>query len=146
MLSKIINLLKTKQVEEEANAEQQRFLAAVTLLIEVAKADHALSEDEEKALVEIVNTHFADAALEREELLTLAKEKSTQATSLYEFTSVINEHYTAEQKFELIVLMWKVAQSDAIIDAYEEHLIRRVSDLIYVPHMKFIEAKHLAQH
>ena len=41
--------------------------------------------------------------------------------------------------------MWEVAFSDNVINAYEEHLIRRVADLIYLPHVQFIEAKHIAK-
>ena len=28
------------------------------------------------------------------------------------------------------------------IDKYEDHLVRKVADLIYVPHRSFIRAKH----
>ena len=45
-----------------------------------------------------------------------------EATSLYEFTRVINDHYSAEQKLKLIGAMWAVAYADGDLDKYEEAL------------------------
>ena len=41
-------------------------------------------------------------------------------------------------------LLWHVALADGEIDKYEDHLVRKVADLIYVPHLSFIRAKHNA--
>ena len=37
--------------------------------------------------------------------------------------------------------MWKIAYADGNIDKDEEHIIRKVSNLIYVAHSDFIKAK-----
>ena len=132
--------------EPEIASKEAIRLAAISLLVQVAKADHSLSDEEESKLVELVNCHFNTSnELEHSELITLAKAKSDASTSLYEFTSSINESYSMSQKFQLITLMWKMAYSDDVIHAYEEHLIRRVADLVYLPHVQFMEAKHLAK-
>ena len=73
--------------------------------------------------------------------MTLANQRADEATSLYEFTRVINDHYTPAQKLALIDLMWKVAYADSNLDKYEEHLIRRVAELTYVPHQDYIRSK-----
>ena len=64
-----------------------------------------------------------------------------EAISLYEFTRVINDHYSAEQKLRLIDAMWSVAYADNDLDKYEEHLIRQVAELTYVPHSDYIQSK-----
>ena len=46
-----------------------------------------------------------------------------------------------DDKVQLITSLWKVAYADGDLDKYEEHLIRRVADLLYVPHDAFIRAK-----
>ena len=74
-------------------------------------------------------------------LLENASERVDAATSLYEFTRLVNDHYSAREKGELIEAMWRVAYADAELDKYEEHLIRRVAELIYVPHEEFIRSK-----
>lgn len=146
MIKKLLSLIVPKENEPEIASEEAIRLAAISLLVQVAKADHSLSDDEESKLIELVNTHFNQSKhLEHDELIKLAKENSDASTSLYEFTSLINESYSMPQKFQLITLMWQMAYSDNKIDAHEEHLIRRVADLIYLPHVKFMEAKHLAK-
>ena len=41
----------------------------------------------------------------------------------------------------LIHNMWEVAYADGHIDRYEEHLIRKVADLLYLSHVDFIKSK-----
>ena len=78
----------------------------------------------------------ADAATERKRAAQV-----DESTSLYEFTRVINDHYTPQQKQQLIYAMWTVAYADGDIDKYEEHLIRQVAELTYVAHEDYIRAK-----
>jgi uncharacterized tellurite resistance protein B-like protein len=54
---------------------------------------------------------------------------------------LINDSYDYEQKIELIENMWRIAFSDKRLDKYEDHLIRKVSELIYVSHSDFIKTK-----
>tara|TARA_B100001063_G_C16463315_1_gene404182 strand:+ start:138 stop:587 length:450 start_codon:yes stop_codon:yes gene_type:complete len=146
LIKKLLSLITPQENEPEIASEEAIRLAAISLLVQVAKADHSLSEQEESKLVELVNAHFNESKqLEHDELIDLAMAKSDASTSLYEFTSLINENYSMSQKFQLITLMWQIAFSDNVIDSYEEHLIRRVADLVYLPHVKFMEAKHIAQ-
>ena len=71
-----------------------------------------------------------------------AEERVDESTSLYEFTRVINDHYSAAQKLQLIEAMWVVAYADGNLDKYEEHLIRQVAEPIYVSHEDFMRSKH----
>lgn len=120
------------------------YLAALALLIETAKADSQLDEAELQTVLDLAKSEFKVANEDHAELVELAKDSANSATSLYEFTSIINETFDDEQKFKLILGMWKVAFADGQIDRYEEHLIRKVAELIYIPHVRFIEAKHIA--
>ena len=145
MIKKLLSIITLNEPEQNEICDKTLKLAAISLLIQVAKADHELSTLELTKLTELVDKHFSDHQnVNHAELIELAMERSDASTSLYEFTSVINSKYSMEQKFQLITLMWQIAYSDNVIDRFEEHLIRRVADLIYLPHMKFIEAKHKA--
>jgi uncharacterized tellurite resistance protein B-like protein len=119
-------------------------LASLALLIEVAKSDHDISPEELEEIVNLAIKTFGISQSEQETLITQAKEVASNSISLYEYTSVVNEHYSEEQKLQLILAMWRVAYADTRIDRYEEHLIRKIADLIYVPHVQFIKAKHTA--
>lgn len=79
------------------------------------------------------------------ELINLAKNETNHATSLHQFTQLINQYCTTEEKFNLMKAMWEMAYADGNLDKYEDYIVRKVADLIYVPHTEFIRAKSLVK-
>lgn len=124
--------------------ETDHQLATAALLVEVMRADYRIDAVERRAVVDAVARAFELDGEHATELARRAQERSEQATSLYEFTSLVHTHYSEPQKERIVELMWDVALADGDIDKYEEHLIRRVAELLYVPHMHFMRAKHRA--
>ena len=41
--------------------------------------------------------------------------------------------------------MWRVAYADARLSAHEMHVVRKIADLLYVPHAAYIAAKMRAK-
>ena len=70
-----------------------------------------------------------------------AEQHQQDATSLYEFTSVLNEKCSQQEKFEILVNLWRVAFADGELDKYEDHRIRRIAELLNLSHREFIQAK-----
>ena len=104
-------------------------------------ADEILDDAEIETLKNTLIKDFEINQNEVDELINHAKENVADSTSLYEFTRDINDNFDAEQKFKLIESMWKIAYADGNIDKYEEHIIRKIANLIYVAHSDFIKAK-----
>ena len=141
MIKSLKSLFQKQEQIAGPELEHQLHLAAAALLIEMARADYQVSGQEQQILVK---TLCGTLALDQDEVLELIKLGSLaadRATSLYEFTRLINDHYSKEQKQELIRSMWQVAFADAALDKYEERLLRQVSDLIHVSHADFIRLK-----
>lgn len=126
-------------------AEHRLQLAACALMLEVARMDQHSSEEELKVVADSARRLLQLSDDEINEIMALAEQEAKDATSLYQFTSLIHEHYDPQQKFHLLRLMWDVALADGRIAALEEHLIRRVADLLYIPHVQFVQARHLAE-
>ena len=53
----------------------------------------------------------------------------------------MNSSYDYPQRVQLIENLWRVAFADHKVDRYEDNLIRRIADLIYVNHTDFIKCK-----
>jgi uncharacterized tellurite resistance protein B-like protein len=137
-LKALFEVPSTETVEER---KHRLNMAAAALLIETARADFTQDQVEQQAL-ETLLTH--SLKLDRGAVHTLIEQASAQvdeSTSLYEFTRVINDHYTPQQKLQLIAGMWTVAYADGDLDKYEEALIRRVAELTYVAHEDYIRTK-----
>ncbi len=76
-----------------------------------------------------------------DDVIKLAEEEAAQAVSLYEFTSLMNETYDYEDKVLLVENLWRLALADDHLDKYEEQMIRKTADLLYVSHSDFIKTK-----
>lgn len=145
MIGALKALFETSQNDTPETLEHQMHLTAAALLMETARADFTQDGAEENAMRQVLVDTLSVTPDELEEVLKLAQARVDEATSLYQFTRLINDHYSAEQKNRLIQAMWQVAFADGRIDKYEEHLIRQVADLIYVSHGDFIRCKLEAQ-
>jgi uncharacterized tellurite resistance protein B-like protein len=73
--------------------------------------------------------------------VTNAEREIERSHDLYQFTSQVNRSYSDADKLQLLEQLWRVAMTDDVVHKYEEHLIRRIADLLYVPHSGFIAAK-----
>ena len=119
-------------------------LATAALLIEVSRADFTIDESERSGVAALLKSQFELSAQELDTLLDFAQQEAEQATSLYQFTRLINDGYSPEQKSQLILNLWQVALADEFLDKHEDHLIRKVADLIHVSHSEFIRTKLMA--
>lgn len=124
--------------------EKQLHIAAAVLMISVANADHEVDDNELHRIVEGLIDSWSISDEAAAELLEVAQKISDKEASLHEHVSVINANFTPESKGMLVKCLWDVACADGEIHHYEEHLIRRIADLIYVPHSEFMRGKHRA--
>lgn len=131
--------------EEAPAREDQLRLAGALLLFEVAKADHSLAEAELLRLRSVLAERWRLPEDELEALMRLCEQESELVTSLHEQVALINDSYSSEQKVALMLAMWQVAYADGEVHHHEEHVIRRVGDLLYVSHGDFIRTKHIAE-
>ena len=134
-------IFKTEETEDPIIDDKTSTKACIALLLETSMADEILDESELMALKNTLQKDFQINEDEIDELIYLAKENVEDSTSLYEFTRDINDNFDAAERLKLIESMWKIAYADGNIDKYEEHIIRKVSNLIYVAHSDFIKAK-----
>ncbi|WP_269618403.1 TerB family tellurite resistance protein [Zhongshania sp. BJYM1] len=116
-------------------------LAAAALLIEVSKSDFQQDPGEIDKIRELLVRCFSVSLADIEDFMATASAINKDSTSLYPFTRYINDNCNNIEKYELIAALWEVAIEDGRIDKYEDHLIRKISNLIYLPHTEFIRAK-----
>lgn len=142
MINTIRKFFKSNESSKSDNLEgNQDELAYASLLIEVIKSDDHFDQRENDELLNILGTKLSIDEKALGELSELAQKKSDESTSLYEFTREINDKYQYEEKVQLIEDLWRIAYSDERIDKYEDYVIRKVADLVYVTHSDFIKSK-----
>ncbi|MDI9245837.1 TerB family tellurite resistance protein [Marinobacter sp. CHS3-4] len=125
--------------------DHQLTVAATALMVQLSRVDNNEDEAELKAIVDCAVRSQEVTREEAEEILADALSHADDATSMYEFTGMINENLDQEQKQALLESIWRVAFADGRIDKYEEHLIRRMADLLHLNHREYIQARHRAE-
>jgi len=124
-----------------ASLEHAQKLATAALLIEISRADFEIADEEKLAIEQALRASFGISNEETREIIALAGQEVKEAISLYEFTALIDRGFTAEQKKHIVGLLWEVAFSDDRLEEREEYLIRKIANLLHVPHADFIDEK-----
>ena len=137
----------TDRIQSRVNAGQQDNelavrLATAALLIEVTRADFHVDQAERRVVVDAVQHMFGLNRQETDELVALAEEEVDGATSLFQFTQLVDREFSQEQKARVVEMMWRVAFADHNKDHHEEYLVRKVADLLHVPHAIFVRTRH----
>jgi len=127
--------------DTQADAQHRARLAAAVLLVEVARSDQNFSDAEREAVLGSVQRKFDLSPAEAQQLLAPAERESNAAHDIYQFTAQIDAAFTVERKLKLLEELWRTAYADSVLHEYEEHLIRRIADLLHLSHSQFIAAK-----
>lgn len=123
------------------NEEQKIQIAACTLFIEIAKADSNFSTEEYVNIKILMKKMFGLNDEQIHELIELAEDWIVRSISLYEFTEVINKYFSGDEKYELVKNLWMIVYADNVLNKYEEHLIRIISNNLLLSHKEMISAK-----
>jgi len=144
MLSKIQAFFEKNFVisgDVGTSVKPQLNLAVAALLVEMILQDGEVDTSEINEVKQLLTTQLGLSEIEANKLYQLAEEEKNQSTDYHQFTCLIAKHYTQRQKVELIESLWRVAFADKVLDKYEEHMVRKISDLIHVSHKDFIQAR-----
>lgn len=117
-------------------------LAAVALLIHAATVDGNMSEIERQRLIGVIKLRFGLDDTAADELVTEATAAEQQSVDLYRFTSLLNRALDQAGRQQIIEMMWQVAQADGRVTEFEDNLIWRAADLLYVPSEARIALRH----
>ncbi|WP_372965628.1 TerB family tellurite resistance protein [Marinobacter sp.] len=141
-LKKLFEVRSAKPVDATPN---QLAVAATALMVQLSRVDSHQDENELETILDCAIQAHQITREEAKDILADAQAHAEDATSLYEFTGQINDHFDQIQKQALLESMWRVAFADGRIDKYEEHLIRRIADLLHLNHREFMQARHRAE-
>lgn len=130
---------RARKGADDTNHQLQ--LATAALLIEMAQEDNTRHSMEFQAIHEGIQEVFNISVEETTEIIELADREAHEATDHFEFTALINDNFDYAHKCKVVELLWRVSLSDADMDKYEEHLVRKIAGLLHVEHKDYIAAK-----
>ena len=137
--------IATDNAASDAARQHALEIATAALLLEMMRMDSTVTDEETAIVTRLLQTRFGLTSKELDTLLRFATEEVRQATDYFQFTSLINKHFSQEKKIEVVENLWQVAFADGHLDAHEQHFMRKVADLLYISHADYVGAKQRAR-
>lgn len=144
LVDKISNVIQGEDAEQSDRSEAIR-LATAVLMVDVARADYDFDEEEFTTLLDLIQIHFGLSAEDATQLANEASEVAEDLVSVHEFTSLLHKNLSEDEKTEVVALLWRVAYADGSLDKFEDSLVLKISDLLYVSRGRVMQLKHDAQ-
>ncbi len=117
-------------------------MATAVLLIEMARADFHQDDLEDQKIIDLLEHHFDLSHEDAVALFTRGQKKADDSVSLHEFTRTLHTNLSQADKEEVIGLLWQLALVDEKLDRYEDYLVRKVADLLYVSNTVVLRIRH----
>ena len=140
-ISKFLQENIRKDSVDGMDEQQLIHLASAALLLEVSRADFDIQDEELASIANSLTERFSFSKQEADSLIELAKTEQDSHVSIHPFVKIINDDCSADEKKLLLEDLWRVAYADDKLDKYEEYHLRKIADLLYIPHSVFIQTK-----
>tara|TARA_Y100001970_G_scaffold273818_1_gene372544 strand:+ start:5858 stop:6301 length:444 start_codon:yes stop_codon:yes gene_type:complete len=121
-----------KKIEEEIEEFDTIQIAISTLMIQTAVYDGVFDEQEKSKILELIKKYFNFNEDQKLSLFKIAMKVNDDSNDMQQFTRILNDNMSEEEKLNIIEMLWKIIISDGHIDDYENALIRKISGLLYI--------------
>ena len=115
-------------------------IATCALFLEMSHIDGEFSESERQYVVSILRRDFDLSDEYAAALLEAAHEELKGSIDLWQFTNLINQHYSMEEKLQIIETVWRIAYTDGKLDKHEDYLVHKLAKLLRLNHRQLIDA------
>ena len=132
MFDKLLKLVTGAETPSPGAAVTDQRSAVAALLVEAARMDQQFGEEERATINSLLAARFELDSKEAARLVDAASERMSDTAHYFPFTHAINTSMSAEQKVEVIEMLWSVAYADGSLDPHEDQLIRQIAGLIHV--------------
>ena len=143
----VVESISVTAVPETGGVDREAALrlATAVLMIDVARADQLFEESEFDSMLQLIESHFELTPEQAATLVNAAGETADDMVSLFEFTQLLHKQLDEKEKARIVSLLWQVAYADGRLDKYEDALVLKISDLLYVSRGRVMRLKHDAQ-
>jgi len=138
------NLFQTPDTQESGDIESPEKMiqiATCALFLEIANSDEHFSDEERHTIIEILKNEFSLTENEVQNLIKKTEHTLDESIDLWQFTNLINKHFSDEDKTKILENLWRIIYADEILDTYEDYLAHKIANLLHLPHKTLIETK-----
>jgi uncharacterized tellurite resistance protein B-like protein len=107
----------------------------------IAKSDQTIDPKEEQQIKLLLAEKIDLSNDVIEDIFNNLSQTERKSIDLYQFTRQINDNFSREQKIALLENLFRVACCDKNLSESEIETIRKISQLLHLEHIEFINAK-----
>ena len=146
-LNQVVDAISGDDAGDVSEPDREAALrkATAVLMVDVAQADHVFDDSELDRVLKLIESHFELSPEDALELVNLAGEEADDLVSVHEFTQLLHRHLGEREKAHIVSLLWQIAYADGRLDKYEDSLVLKISDLLYVSRGLVMRLKHDAE-
>ena len=143
MFKKLKNVFAPTTAEDEQVAALDGLqISVAVLLTEIAKADHEHADVETDEIRKQLAAHFSLSETDAAELAETARATAAESVSLHDFTKTLHARMSYREKEAVVEMLWRIALADLNLDKYEDYMIGKIAELMYVYRADVMRIKH----
>ncbi len=134
------------QARPGAGLERHHLQVAVAALLhEARRADYNQGDEEYDVALRALGDMFALTGAQGAAILEEGRARAEQLTSFYAPVTVIKRDFSLEERVRLVEHLWRIAYANGKLDPYEDHYVRKIAHLLYVPNTQSMLARNRAR-
>lgn len=122
MLDKFLNLIRGEQQSAALDVSRKQ-AAAAALLVEAARLDRDFDAAERQAMHNIISSKFGLDHETTKNLIQIAEDEDKMAHDDLALMDSIRKGFNAQEKTELLEMLWELSIADKNLHHFEEYLI-----------------------
>ncbi len=141
MISRIKNLLQGNSPPTEDAKFERVQVATCALLLEVAHSDGHYHSLEARVVHDLLAKKFQLPPAVVAELIDYAHQERQASLDLFQFAREINQHFSREEKLDVMEGLWSIIYADGALDKHEDALARQLAQLLRLSPKDVIDRK-----
>ena len=145
MIDLVKKFFSKRSHDDSSNQRRQRprdiRIATCALLLEMSNIDGKFSALERESIISILKRNFDLSDEHAKKLLEASNEELKGSIDIWQFTNLINQNYSIEEKIRVVEIVWDVVYADGKLDKHEDYLLHKLATLLRITHKQLIEAK-----
>jgi uncharacterized tellurite resistance protein B-like protein len=145
MIDRVKRLFVKDRKGEARNGPEARHdnipLAVCALFLEMCHVDGEFAESEREDILGLLRNHYGMPETHVAQLMEASKKELAESIDLWQFTNLINQNYSRDEKIRVIEMIWQLVYADGRLDRHEDYLVHKLAKLLRLTHKELIDAK-----
>jgi len=130
-----------RPADQGKSASHDIRLAVCALFLEMANIDGEFSGSERDHVISLLKRQYDLPDEHIPELMEAAKKELKGSIDLWQFTNLINQNYSREEKIQIIEMVWEIVYADGRLDRHEDYLVHKLAKLLRLSQKDLIDGK-----